>query len=177
MCSVDETRNSRNKKILHLRSYDFDVVVKDEGFAFDLIYYRRKYYYCTEGKQDQLIITITTKHKRIETERRNSTSTTVCCERCMANFLSHIPQENQNFRLPTMESISALNVAFPIKLRAMLEETATEGLSHIVSWEMEGSAFRVHDPEEFMRQVMGRWFNQTKYKSFQRVSAVRALNM
>ena len=62
-------------------------------------------------------------------------------------------------------------IPFPIKLMAMLEETEAKGLSHIVSWEMEGTAFRVHDPEEFVQQIMGKWFNQTKYKSFQRVSS------
>lgn len=66
-------------------------------------------------------------------------------------------------------STGASNVPFPIKLRAMLAETEAKGLSHIVSWEMEGTAFRVHEPEEFVKQIMRQWFNQTKYKSFQRV--------
>lgn len=67
-----------------------------------------------------------------------------------------------------LDAKSALS--FPLKLRHMLEEAEDLGLSHIVSWEMEGTAFRVHNPDEFVHLIMRRWFNQTKYKSFQRVS-------
>jgi hypothetical protein len=61
------------------------------------------------------------------------------------------------------------SLPFPAKLRAMLEAVETEGLTGIVSWQMGGTAFRVHQPNIFVRQVMWKWFNQTKYKSFQRV--------
>jgi len=65
---------------------------------------------------------------------------------------------------------SAINIiSFPVKLQSMLDETEAAGLSHIVSWELKGTAFRVHRPEEFVQQIMSQWFNQTKYKSFQRV--------
>jgi hypothetical protein len=51
----------------------------------------------------------------------------------------------------------------------MLEDMATTvGHESIVSWQPHGEAFRVHMPEVFARNVMPRYFNQTKYKSFQR---------
>lgn len=61
------------------------------------------------------------------------------------------------------------SLPFPGKLRAMLEAVETEGLTTIVSWQLGGTAFRVHQPNIFVGQVMWKWFNQTKYKSFQRV--------
>ena len=50
----------------------------------------------------------------------------------------------------------------------MLDDAVGQGLDHAVSWEMNGSAFKVHDPRVFVKVIMGRYFNQTKYKSFQR---------
>jgi hypothetical protein len=50
----------------------------------------------------------------------------------------------------------------------MLAEMAAVGGESIVSWQPHGTAFRVHQPDVFSRMVMPRYFNQTKYKSFQR---------
>jgi hypothetical protein len=50
----------------------------------------------------------------------------------------------------------------------MLDEMATIGSESIISWQPHGTAFRVHQPKEFARIVMPRYFKQTKYKSFQR---------
>ena len=69
-----------------------------------------------------------------------------------------------------VESEGTATVSFPAKLRLVLEEAEAMGLQNIVSWEMNGTAFRVHKSDDFVEVIMGRWFNQTKYKSFQRVS-------
>lgn len=82
--------------------------------------------------------------------------------------VSYFQTTTSNMEASTSTGSGVSNIPFPVKLRAMLEESEAKGLSHIVSWEMEGTAFRVHDPEEFVKQIMGQWFNQTKYKSFQR---------
>jgi len=63
---------------------------------------------------------------------------------------------------------SKKNSSFPMKLLAMLDEAEVKGWTHVVSWEMDGTAFRVHKPDEFVSSVMPQYFNQTKYKSFQR---------
>lgn len=61
--------------------------------------------------------------------------------------------------------------SFPKKVYAMLEHCHQHGKwSRIVSWEMGGTAFRVHKPQAFVKTIMPEWFNQTKIKSFQRVS-------
>ena len=50
----------------------------------------------------------------------------------------------------------------------MLTDAAWEGNDHIISWVAKGRAFRVHQPQKFAEIIMSRYFNQTKFKSFQR---------
>jgi hypothetical protein len=57
---------------------------------------------------------------------------------------------------------------FPLKLYQMLEDVAQTGKEDIVGWAPDGLSFRVHDTEPFMKEVLPLYFNQTKYKSFQR---------
>jgi hypothetical protein len=57
---------------------------------------------------------------------------------------------------------------FPTRLRKMLDDAEENDFSHVVSWNSEGGSFKVHDPMVFADDVMPTYFNQTKYKSFQR---------
>jgi hypothetical protein len=50
----------------------------------------------------------------------------------------------------------------------MLEETDAEGYISIVSWLPDEKSFKVHKQEAFVDHIMPRYFNQTKYRSFQR---------
>jgi hypothetical protein len=50
----------------------------------------------------------------------------------------------------------------------MLYDAEENDFSHIVSWDSEGTSFKVHDPVVFVDEIMPTYFNQTKYKSFQR---------
>jgi hypothetical protein len=50
----------------------------------------------------------------------------------------------------------------------MLEDMAGSGYQNIVSWQPHGNAFRVHEREVFAGTIMPLYFNQTKYRSFQR---------
>jgi hypothetical protein len=59
-------------------------------------------------------------------------------------------------------------VPFPEKLHYMLSQVDGEGVSHIVSWQPHGRCFIVHKPQEFVQEVMSRFFKQTKLTSFQR---------
>lgn len=59
--------------------------------------------------------------------------------------------------------------AFPFRLYDMLEEAERQGFDHIVSWLPTGKGFRVRRLDDFVSQILPRYFNQqTKYKSFQR---------
>mmetsp|Transcript_30162 Transcript_30162/g.60593 ORF Transcript_30162/g.60593 Transcript_30162/m.60593 type:complete len:235 (-) Transcript_30162:278-982(-) len=57
---------------------------------------------------------------------------------------------------------------FPIKLHRMLDEVRAAGLESVVSWLEHGRAFRIHQPKVFAATIMCRFFNQSKYTSFQR---------
>jgi hypothetical protein len=57
---------------------------------------------------------------------------------------------------------------FPVKLHSMLDETEIMGNAGIVSWNEDGLSFSVRDPNKFAQKMMQSYFNQTKYKSFQR---------
>jgi hypothetical protein len=50
----------------------------------------------------------------------------------------------------------------------MLDDAETKDFSHIVSWQPGNKSFRVHDVNAFGGEVMPQYFNQTKFKSFQR---------
>jgi hypothetical protein len=64
--------------------------------------------------------------------------------------------------------ISARNEnTFPWRLHIVLDAAEREGFTDIVSW-IDQSSFKVHDPEAFVDKIMPRFFQQTKYKSFQR---------
>jgi HSF-type DNA-binding len=58
--------------------------------------------------------------------------------------------------------------AFPVKVYVMLEEAEDKGFAHIVSWNAMGDGFMVHEREPFIRDIVPNYFNQTRYKSFQR---------
>jgi hypothetical protein len=59
-------------------------------------------------------------------------------------------------------------ICFPWKLHEMLSDASHFNFDIIVSWLPDETGFRVHDVEKFVQTVMPRYFNQTKYKSFQR---------
>jgi hypothetical protein len=57
---------------------------------------------------------------------------------------------------------------FPAKLHQMVDDAEENDFSDVVSWNNGGSSFKVHKPTEFSDKIMPTYFNQTKYKSFQR---------
>lgn len=54
---------------------------------------------------------------------------------------------------------------FPQKLHFFLESQIHED---IISWQLNGMAFTIHKPQDFVSTVLPNVFNQTKLKSFQR---------
>eukprot|EP01083_Nonionella_stella_P161984 531271_1 len=61
-----------------------------------------------------------------------------------------------------------VTVPFPTKLHIMLSKVEDEGWSTIVSWQPHGRCFVVHEPKEFVAEVMPTYFRQSKLTSFQR---------
>lgn len=60
------------------------------------------------------------------------------------------------------------NETFPIKLYRMLFEAEEEGKQDVVSFAPSGRAFYIHKPEQFMADIMPRYFTTTRMASFQR---------
>jgi len=58
--------------------------------------------------------------------------------------------------------------AFPFKLHSILENAEKFNKEEIISWLTSGKSFKIHKPKEFADSVMPQYFNQTKYRSFQR---------
>eukprot|EP00571_Detonula_confervacea_P002573 CAMPEP_0172320548 /NCGR_PEP_ID=MMETSP1058-20130122/40770_1 /TAXON_ID=83371 /ORGANISM="Detonula confervacea, Strain CCMP 353" /LENGTH=267 /DNA_ID=CAMNT_0013035835 /DNA_START=150 /DNA_END=953 /DNA_ORIENTATION=- len=57
---------------------------------------------------------------------------------------------------------------FPLKFHRMLDRVREEELESVVSWISHGRAFKIHKPKVFAATIMPRFFNQSKYTSFQR---------
>jgi hypothetical protein len=57
---------------------------------------------------------------------------------------------------------------FPEKLHRMLEDAERGGLSEIVSFFSHGRAFAIHKPRRFVKEIMPKFFRQTRLTSFQR---------
>jgi len=58
--------------------------------------------------------------------------------------------------------------AFPFKLHSILENAEKSNQEEIVSWLPSGKAFKIHKPKDFASNIMPSYFQQTKYRSFQR---------
>lgn len=65
---------------------------------------------------------------------------------------------------------------FPIKVYAMLEDADSKNFSDIVAWNPPGNGFLVKDKNRFIQDIVPQYFNQTKYKSFQRQLSLYGFN-
>ena len=61
-----------------------------------------------------------------------------------------------------------VHLSFAFKLYILLEDMATSGSDHIISWVEHGKAFKIHKPEEFEKKIQPRYFHQCKLASFVR---------
>merc|ERR1711957_824153 len=55
-----------------------------------------------------------------------------------------------------------------MKFYRMLDQIIDEGLEPVMSWLPHGRAFKIHNPKVFAATILPRFFNQSKYTSFQR---------
>ena len=58
--------------------------------------------------------------------------------------------------------------SFPWRLHDMLEDAERNHFTKVVSWELGGKGFKVHNHEMFLDDIMPLYFDQTKYESFRR---------
>ncbi|KAL3934494.1 MAG: hypothetical protein SGBAC_009806, partial [Bacillariaceae sp.] len=79
-----------------------------------------------------------------------------------------IPQLNFDGLLQECGDKASAKLPFVWKVYEMLEGVENSGDEHLVSWVENGRAFRVHYLDGFLEKVIPQYFNQTKYKSFQR---------
>jgi hypothetical protein len=59
-------------------------------------------------------------------------------------------------------------IRFPWKLHRILDDADAKGFSDIVSWVPSENGFKVHKTKDFDEEIMPKYFDKTKYKSFQR---------
>lgn len=64
--------------------------------------------------------------------------------------------------------LATSKLPFLWKLHEMLDDVEKTGDDHIVSWMPDGASFRVHKPKSFVQKIIPYYFNQSKFKSFQR---------
>ncbi len=57
---------------------------------------------------------------------------------------------------------------FPRKVYRMLQDVEKTKMDHIISWINDGTAFRVHNTESFVNNILPLYFDQTLYESFRR---------
>lgn len=87
------------------------------------------------------------------------------------HYTDHAQDMDMMFKTEKAQvSKGGVSVPFPIKLHDMLEHIQNQEheLAHIVSWQPHGRCFLVHKPKLFADKVLGRFFQQKKYASFQR---------
>lgn len=70
--------------------------------------------------------------------------------------------------LTTRRTRGGVTEPFPEKLYRMLRETEEAGESDLISFFPHGRAFAIHHVERFCREVMPRYFKQSRLSSFQR---------
>jgi hypothetical protein len=66
------------------------------------------------------------------------------------------------------DCLPSSKLPFVWKLHQMLEDVENNGNQSIVSWLEHGRSFKVHRPRSFVEKIIPSYFNQSKYKSFQR---------
>ena len=98
------------------------------------------------------------------------TRSTISAERFLRHSYTdrlHEPPST-NGRAQDSNERSRVSTAFPGLLYFILQNSEAEGFSGLISWQPHGRSFRIHDQNGFSEQVMMKYFDQSKYASFQR---------
>jgi hypothetical protein len=76
--------------------------------------------------------------------------------------------EDGKMTAPSKSHCFGSSGSFPIKLHTLLEDASRLGFDDVVCWQPGGASFKVLQPKRFDSEIMKNYFQQTKYKSFQR---------
>ena len=91
----------------------------------------------------------------------------------LSSYFSYYLMSNISFfpevhvQIIIMMTMSILQ-SFPQRLHFVLDHCEQQGRTDIISWENNGTAFRVNNLEEFERDLLPRCFNTNKYNTFTR---------
>ena len=109
--------------------------------------------------------------KKVKQRNRRGASPVIPNERYVdhSNAVFHTNQltstELSNLRLYHQSNIGG---PFPMKLQILLKMAEELGFQDIVSWLPHGRAFIINRPCLFEKEIMSRFFDQTKFSSFKR---------
>eukprot|EP00586_Coscinodiscus_wailesii_P014924 CAMPEP_0172503262 /NCGR_PEP_ID=MMETSP1066-20121228/167676_1 /TAXON_ID=671091 /ORGANISM="Coscinodiscus wailesii, Strain CCMP2513" /LENGTH=493 /DNA_ID=CAMNT_0013278929 /DNA_START=57 /DNA_END=1538 /DNA_ORIENTATION=+ len=79
-----------------------------------------------------------------------------------------VPTSSQKSKKKTKQHPGGVIVPFPLKLHTLLDQLEQDGLTSIMSWQPHGRAFVIRDKIRFTKEIMPKYFKQTRFTSFQR---------
>jgi hypothetical protein len=81
----------------------------------------------------------------------------------------HLPSPHQlSFRDDTRRMRGGVIEPFPEKLHRLLLEVEQAGRSDVISFIANGQAFAIHKPDKFFKQIVPKYFRQSRLSSFKR---------
>lgn len=95
----------------------------------------------------------------------HTSSTTISGASSVSNEIKG--QGKSNNRCNPLSQTSAI-IPFPWKLHRILDDADANDFNDVISWVPTQNGFKVHKPKTFDTDIMPKYFNNTKYKSFQR---------
>jgi hypothetical protein len=114
-----------------------------------------------------------TMDKNFQEARRDEPTLTSPTVNAMLVASTDVGRFENDLEPSSSETALDCEATFPFKLYDILEDASSEGFENIVSWMPNDIGFKMHDPEQFKKTVMARYFNQIHYKSFM----IRQLNL
>ena len=82
--------------------------------------------------------------------------------------MAMIMSNNSNNNNSNNTASRRMDEPFPLKLHRLLDDVENTPQADILCWDPDGRSFTVLKPKQFAETIMGQYFRQTKYKSFQR---------
>jgi hypothetical protein len=108
-------------------------------------------------------------------EYKNDDTLDMIGESCLERLIKKLPYfDGSTLEDPTSlaslrrRTRAGVKEPFPDKLYRMLMETMYDGKQDIASFYPHGRAFGIHKSEEFVEEILPKYFNQSKLSSFQR---------
>lgn len=70
--------------------------------------------------------------------------------------------------VPQKKRRGGVAVHFPVRLHEALAAMERDGYAHVMGWQPHGRCFVIHKPRLLEDELLGRYFSQSKFPSFQR---------